>query len=113
MSMRLAKVLNQMQQVDNTQTRLDTQALKDKWRKSIDVDELNKLLAHHHHELRANVKKALDTDPIFLPKYNMSLHEERELALARLKKICGTNTFSVRAFMPGRDPREIFAAHEL
>lgn len=49
-------------------------------------------------------------DPIFLPRYNISLRYERELALERLRKICEQDTFSVSDFKT--DPLKIFAAHE-
>jgi len=113
MASRINKVIGHMVQVDNTQTRLDTQGLKNKYRKNIDIDELGDVIEHHHHEMRKRMYDVVNQNPIFIPKYQMSLHEERELALKRLQAFCGTGLFSVKAFMPGNDPREIFAAHEL
>jgi len=77
------------------------------------VNELGKLLEGHHHEMRKKLVKMVEENPIFLPKYQMSLHEERERALQQLKTFCSEKLFSVRSFLPGNDPREIFAAHEL
>jgi len=77
------------------------------------VDELGRLLDGHHHEMRKKLVKMVNEDPIFLPKYQLSLDEERERALQQLKRFCSEKFFSVRAFLPGNDPREIFAAHEL
>ena len=45
------------------------------------------------------------------PKYNISLAEERELALARLQRICDNGFISVLDFRD--NPLRIFAAHEL
>lgn len=46
-----------------------------------------------------------------IPKYNISLAEERELALQRLKRICDAGFISVLDFW--NNPLRIFAAHEL
>ena len=45
---------------------------------------LCRLLDHDNHEMR---EKFLDflTDPLFIPRYDISLEDERELALKRLK----------------------------
>ena len=45
--------------------------------------------------------------PLFTPKYNMSLDEERQLAYDRLKRICDSGLFSVKDFW--HNPRNIFA----
>lgn len=45
------------------------------------------------------------------PKYNISVDEERELALQRLKKLCNQGFISVLDFK--NNPLWIFAAHEL
>merc|ERR1719193_2627303 len=63
--------------------------------------------------MRKKLVKMVNENPIFLPKYQQSLYEERERALQQLKRFCSEKLFSVRAFLPGNDPREIFAAHEL
>merc|ERR1719285_550035 len=63
--------------------------------------------------MRKKLVKMVNENPIFLPKYQLSLYEERERALLQLKQFCSQKLFSVRAFLPGNDPREIFAAHEL
>lgn len=46
-----------------------------------------------------------------VPKYNISLADERELALQRLKRICDAGFISVLDFW--NNPLRIFAAHEL
>lgn len=48
---------------------------------------------------------------MFIPKYNLSLKEERQLAYDRLKRICDSGLFSVKDFWT--NPRNIFAAHEV
>jgi acyl-CoA oxidase len=48
---------------------------------------------------------------VFVPRYNITLSEERQLAYDRLKKICDTSLFSVKDFWT--NPRNIFAAHEI
>merc|ERR1719157_169430 len=46
-----------------------------------------------------------------IPRYNISLAEERELALRRLQRICDSEFISVLDFW--NNPLRIFAAHEL
>merc|ERR1711971_295572 len=46
-----------------------------------------------------------------VPRYNISLEEERELALRRLQRICDSEFISVLDFW--NNPLRIFAAHEL
>ena len=51
------------------------------------------------------------SEEVMVPKYNISLAEEREIALARLKRICDAGFISVLDFR--NNPLRIFAAHEL
>ena len=51
------------------------------------------------------------SDPVMVPKYNISLAEERQLALERLQRICDNGFISVMDFW--NNPLRIFAAHEL
>lgn len=73
-------------------------------------EELQRLLDHDSHGMRESLKELMK-DPLFMPRYDMSLVEERELALARLKMICGGKFFSVLDFRSA--PLKIFAAHEI
>lgn len=75
-----------------------------------DRNESAKLLDHHNLDTRAGLRE-LFKDPIFVPKYNMTLDEERQLAYDRLKTICDSGLFSVKDFW--NNPRNIFAAHEI
>lgn len=74
------------------------------------VSELQVLLDHDSHDERRILKELMKGDPLFVPRWNISIDEERELALRRLKKICGSGTFSVKDFRT--NPYKIFAAHE-
>ena len=60
--------------------------------------------------MRADLRKFL-SDPTMKPKYAISLPEEREVALQRLKAICDAGFISVLDFK--NNPLKIFAAHEL
>ena len=55
--------------------------------------------------------RALLADPLYKPRYNLTLEEERELALQRLTRICREGLISVLDFK--NNPLRIFAAHEL
>lgn len=50
-------------------------------------------------------------DPIFTPIYNVSLRNQKELALLRLKKLMSFKPCSVRDFQ--RNPNNIFTMHEM
>lgn len=67
------------------------------------------LLAHDNHQTRADAK-ALFQDPLFTPRYALSLRDERELALRRLRRICDAKLISVRDFID--NPKRIFSVHE-
>ena len=91
---------------------LDPQKLRDEWGKSsFDVAQMTHLLDHDNQEKRAKFRKILSEDPLMTPKYNISVDEERDLALKRLKKLCDQGFISVLDFR--NNPLWIFAAHEL
>jgi len=75
-----------------------------------DAKESSKLLDHHNHDTREGLRN-LFKDPLFTPKYNVTLDQERQLAYDKLKKICDSGLFSVKDFWT--NPRNIFAAHEI
>ena len=96
----------------SSEARMDPQKLRQEWGKpSFEVEEMTRLLDHDNHEKRAKFRKVLSEDPLMTPKYNISLDEERELALKRLKKLCDQGFISVLDFK--NNPLWIFAAHEL
>jgi len=89
----------------------DMKGLRAAWdRPDFSVDKFVKLLDHNNFGLR-NKLRGLLVDPMFVPRYNISVAEERELALQRLKKICDAKLFSVKDFLT--KPSKIFAAHEI
>ena len=93
-------------------SQLVPQKLRDEWGKpSFDVAQMMHLLDHDNHEKRAKFRKILSEDPLMTPKYNISVDEERDLALKRLKKLCDQGFISVLDFK--NNPLWIFAAHEL
>ena len=60
--------------------------------------------------MRNEFREFLKSD-LFKPRYNMTLEEEREIALKRLQAICDKKFISVLDFV--NNPLKIFAAHEL
>merc|ERR1719471_2824660 len=74
------------------------------------VEKLTHLLDHDNHQMRADFRKFI-SEPVMVPRYNISLEEERDLALRRLQRICDNKFISVLDFW--NDPLRIFAAHEL
>ena len=75
------------------------------------VEEMQRLLEHDNHERRAAFKQFVAQEPVFIPRFNVSLRYERELALERLKKVCAGGHVSVRDFID--NPLMVFAAHEI
>jgi len=74
------------------------------------VEKLTALLDHDNHQMRADFRKFI-SEPVMVPRYNISLEEERDLALRRLQRICDNKFISVLDFW--NNPLRIFAAHEL
>lgn len=74
------------------------------------LNQLITLLENDNHELRDKLKSVFK-DPLFFPKYQLSLDEERDLAYRRLRHLCSHRLFSVFDFET--DPRRIFAAHDV
>lgn len=68
------------------------------------------LLDHDNHDMRKEFRQFV-SDPVMVPRYNIPLHEERDVALWRLKRICDGGFISVLDFR--NNPLRIFAAHEL
>jgi len=74
------------------------------------TESLTKLLDHDNHDMRKRFREFM-SDPVMKPRYNISLAEERQLALDRLQRICDNGFISVLDFRD--NPLRIFAAHEL
>jgi len=77
---------------------------------SFPIPKMTALLDHDNHQMRADFRKFI-SEPVMVPRYNISLEEERDLALRRLQRICDNNFISVKDFWD--NPRRIFACHEL
>merc|ERR1719166_567515 len=77
---------------------------------SFPIPKMTALLDHDNHQMRADFRKFI-SEPVMVPRYNISLAEERELALRRLQRICDNKFISVLDFW--NNPLRIFAAHEL
>lgn len=53
--------------------------LRSEWPKaSFNISKMQELLDHDNHQMRNELRKFL-SDPVFKPKYNISLEEEREV----------------------------------
>lgn len=76
----------------------------------VDTEPIRHLVEHDNHEYRGKMKELLLQD-IMIPRYNISLTEERELALKRLQLLADEGLISVKDF--NTNPWRIFAAHEL
>ncbi len=74
------------------------------------MDKMTELLDHDNHEMRKKFRQFV-SDPVMVPRYNIPLHEERDVALQRLQRICDGGFISVLDFH--NNPLRIFAAHEL
>ncbi|KAG8720356.1 hypothetical protein FRC08_000454 [Ceratobasidium sp. 394] len=77
---------------------------------SFNVDELKRVFDHDNFDKR-DAFRALADEPLFVPRHNVSLAYERELALDRLKRVSETKMISVFDFE--RNPLNVMAAHEL
>merc|ERR1740128_1153336 len=77
---------------------------------SFPVEKMTQLLDHDNLQMRADFRKFI-SEPVMVPGYNISLEEERDLALRRLQRICDNKFISVLDFW--NNPLRIFAAHEL
>merc|ERR1711990_1397929 len=77
---------------------------------SFPIPKMTALLDHDNHQMRADFRKFI-SEPVMVPRYNISLEEERDLALKRLQRICDNKFISVMDF--ANNPLRIFAAHEL
>ncbi|QRV82258.1 acyl-CoA dehydrogenase [Ceratobasidium sp. AG-Ba] len=77
---------------------------------SFNVQELKRVFDHDNFDKR-DAFRALADEPLFVPRHNVSLAYERELALDRLKRVSETKMISVFDFE--KNPLNVMAAHEL
>jgi acyl-CoA oxidase len=55
--------------------------------------------------------KKIFEDPVFHRKFNLTLDQQRDLAYARIKRVCDEGVVSIFDF--DDDPKNIFTAHEM
>lgn len=79
------------------------------------ADQLKDIFDKHLNSLNVSTRnKILDLvkdDPIFVPKFDVSIREQKVIAQERLKKICDLKTVSITDFL--KDPENIFTTHEV
>lgn len=68
------------------------------------------VLDHDNHHMRNEFREFMK-QPLFQPRFDLTLEEEREVALQRLQACCDAGFISVLDFH--RNPLKVFAAHEL
>jgi acyl-CoA oxidase len=64
--------------------------------------------------VNSNTRKVLTetfNDKVFVPVYDISLRNSKELALQRLQKVISTRVVSIRDFLT--NPENIFTVHEM
>jgi hypothetical protein len=69
---------------------------------NLNTAALQHVLDYSNHAQRAAMKEFMKSD-LFIPQYNISIDEERALALKRLQAICSQGFFSVRDFLTNPD----------
>ncbi|CAK8675100.1 uncharacterized protein LOC143469404 [Clavelina lepadiformis] len=101
-----------------TSNKMSPKEIRDVWENacgtnaplSFDIDKMTELLDHDNHDMRRKFREFM-SDPVMTPKYDISLAEERDVALQRLQRICDNGFISVTDFW--HNPLRIFAAHEI
>lgn len=76
-----------------------------------DVGKVQRILANDNHEHRLQMLDFAAKDPIYIPRYDISLEAKRELALQRLRRLAHEGFISVMDFE--KNPLRVFAAHEI
>ncbi|KAF9969355.1 acyl-Coenzyme A oxidase, partial [Modicella reniformis] len=76
-----------------------------------DIGKVAHILANDNHEHRRQMLDFAAKDPIYIPRYDISLEAKRELALQRLRRLAHAGYISVLDFE--KNPLRIFSAHEI
>ncbi|KAF9291421.1 hypothetical protein BGZ68_004069 [Mortierella alpina] len=76
-----------------------------------DVGKVAHILSNDNHEHRRQMLDFAAKDPIYVPRYDISLEAKRELALQRLRRLAHNGFISVLDFE--KNPLRIFSAHEI
>ena len=79
------------------------------------ASDLNSIFDKHlnslNRETRSKLLNLFQNDPLFIPKFDVSLREEKEIAQQRLQKVCDLKVVSIRDFLT--NPENIFTTHEV
>ncbi|KAI8580593.1 hypothetical protein K450DRAFT_236375 [Umbelopsis ramanniana AG] len=75
------------------------------------ADYIRKVLQYDNHTNRDAMAEFMAKDPLYIPRYNIPLATERELALNRLVKLAKHGFWSVFDFE--KNPLNVFAVHEV
>ncbi|KAI1318003.1 hypothetical protein EDD11_007386 [Mortierella claussenii] len=76
-----------------------------------DIGKVQHILANDNHEHRRQMLDFVAKDPIYIPRYDISLEAKRELALQRLRRLAHEGFISVMDFE--KNPLRVFSAHEI
>ncbi|KAF9343732.1 hypothetical protein BGX26_005298, partial [Mortierella sp. AD094] len=76
-----------------------------------DIGKVARILANDNHEHRRQMQDFAAKDPIYIPRYDISLEAKRELALQRLRRLAHEGFISVLDFE--KNPLRVFSAHEI
>ncbi|KAG0356222.1 hypothetical protein BGZ54_000804 [Gamsiella multidivaricata] len=76
-----------------------------------DIGKVARILANDNHEHRREMLDFVAKDPIYIPRYDISLEAKRELALQRLRRLAHAGYISVMDFE--KNPLRVFSAHEI
>lgn len=74
------------------------------------LKKLRKILENDNHDYRDKLK-LLFSDPIFTPRLDLSIKDQKDLAYKRLRKLFQSGLVDLQDFE--KDPRRIFALHEV
>ena len=78
------------------------------------TSNINKILNNRLNNQNRTTRNALFNlfkEDLFIPKYDISQREQKELAFKRLQKVANTKMISIKDFQ--KDPENIFTAHEI
>lgn len=78
------------------------------------LDNLHHVMKHHLNKPNKNTRRAFNKiydEDIFTPVYDVSLRQQKEIALERMKRVLSYKVVSVRDFLI--DPENIFTVHEM
>lgn len=83
---RICSILIQRNVMNAVKNEQEPDGLRSKWgNASFNVNKMMELLDHDNHEMRKDFRKFL-SDPVFKPRYNIPLEEEREVININVKR---------------------------